>query len=336
MSDTAQKRDIAEPRTVRGFANAVKSVERLDLLTVLTVCDIRGVGPGTWNNWKAVLIRNLYAATRDALENGLEDLNRESREVEAKRDLRNALSDWTPKDVKTEVVRHYGPYWQGLPPATHVVFARLLRDISDHEISIDLMPDEDRDATRACLAMVDHPGLFSRMTGALALVGANIVDARTYTSKDGYATAVFWVQDADGAPYEESRLPRLRSMIAKTLKGEVVARDALKDHDKIKKRERAFKVPTTITFDNEGSAIYTIIEVDTRDRAGLLYDLTRTLADNHVYIASAVIATYGEQAVDTFYVKDMVGLKFHASAKRDALERKLRDAITKGAERASS
>ncbi|MBQ2260840.1 MAG: [Loktanella sp.] len=336
MSDVAQKRDISEPRTVRGFANAVKSVERLDLLTVLTVCDIRGVGPGTWNNWKAVLIRNLYKATKAALETGLEDLNRESRETEAKRALRAALETWDAKQLKTEVGRHYGPYWQGLPNTAHVIFANLLRDIDDTEICIDLMLDADRDATRACFAMVDHPGLFSRMTGALALVGANIVDARSYTSKDGYATAVFWVQDDDGNPYEESRLQRLRQMISRTLRGEVVAREALKDKDKIKKRERAFRVDTKITFDNEGSEIYTIIEVDTRDRPGLLYDLTRTLANAHVYIASAVIATYGEQVVDTFYVKDMVGLKYYSEAKRQSLERKLREAIAQGAKRAIS
>ena len=334
LSDVAQKRDIAEPRTVRGFAKAVKSVERLDLLTALTVCDIRGVGPGTWNNWKAVLIRNLYKATKAALETGLEDLNRETREAEAKRALRIALTDWDNKALKTEIGRHYGPYWQGLPLSAQTVFAKLLREIADDEIKIDLMPDDDRDATRACFAMVDHPGLFSRMTGALALVGANVVDARTYTSKDGYATAVFWVQDNDGNPYESARLPRLRKMIERTLNGEVVAQDALKDKDKINKRERAFTVPTTISFDNEGSEIYTIIEVDTRDRPGLLYDLTRTLAESHVYIASAVIATYGEQVVDTFYVKDMVGLKYHSEAKRAGLERKLRAAIAAGAERA--
>ncbi len=335
MSDVAQKRDISEPRTVRGFANAVKSVERLDVLTVLTVCDIRGVGPGTWNNWKAVLIRNLYKATKNALQTGIEDINRETREVEAKRALRDALADWAPKDIKTEMGRHYGPYLQGMPLAAQIIFADMLRDIADDQIKVDLMLDEDRDATRACFAMVDHPGLFSRMTGALTLVGANIVDARTYTTKDGYATAVFWIQDNDGNPYEEARLPRLRDVIVKTLKGEVVPRDKFKDKE-IKKRERAFKVPTNITFDNEGSDIYTIIEVDTRDRPGLLFDLTRTLAHNHVYIASAVIATYGEQVVDTFYVKDMVGLKYHSEPKRKALEQKLRDAISQVAERAGA
>ncbi|MEL6573262.1 MAG: [protein-PII] uridylyltransferase [Pseudomonadota bacterium] len=334
LSDVAQKRDVSEPRTIEGFAKAVKSVERLDLLTVLTVCDIRGVGPGTWNNWKAMLIRKLYAVTRDALENGLEDLNRETMETEAKRALRAAFPDWSAGALRKEVGRHYGPYWQGLPPSTHVVFAKMLSEVEDDQIGIDVMLDQERDATRVCFAMVDHPGLVSRMTGALALVGANIVDARTYTTKDGYATAAYWIQDADGHPFEESRLPRLQKMITRTLKGEVVAREAFKDRDKIKKRERDFKVPTVITFDNEGSEIYTIVEVDTRDRPGLLYDLTRCLAENHVYVASAVIATYGEQVVDTFYVKDMTGLKFTQKARRERLEGKLLDAIVQGVRRA--
>ena len=334
MSDMAQKRDISDPRTVRDFAKAVKTKKRLDLLTVLTVCDIRGVGPDIWNNWKAMLLRELHSTTASALETGLEDINRDTRQAEAKRKLREALGDWDKKDLRTETARHYGPYWQGLPTAAQVVFANLLRGIGDTEVRIDLLLDEDRDATRACFALADHPGIFSRLSGALALVGANVVDARTYTSKDGYATAVFWVQDADGAPYEKSRLSRLRTMIGKTLKGEVVAREALKDRDKIKKRERDFRVPTSIAFDNEGSEIYTIIEVDTRDRPGLLFDLTRTLANNNVYISSAVIATYGAQVVDTFYVKDMFGLKFHSEPRRRTLEKKLREAIETGAKRA--
>ncbi|MCB1406756.1 MAG: [protein-PII] uridylyltransferase [Rhodobacteraceae bacterium] len=335
MSDVAQKRDIGDPRTVRDFAKAVKSKKRLDLLTVLTVCDIRGVGPGTWNNWKAMLLRQLYADTEIALEQGVEALNRSHREDEAKRALREALADWPRADLRTETARHYGPYWQGLPTETHIVFASMLRDLGDSEIRVDLHLDEGRDATRAAFALADHPGIFSRLAGALALVGANIVDARTYTSKDGYATAVFWIQDAEGHPYEQERMPRLRKMIERTFAGEIVATEALKSRDKVKKRERQFRVPTNIAFDNDGSDIYTIIEVDTRDRPGLLYDLTRTLAANNIYIASAVIATYGVQVVDTFYVKDMFGLKLHTRSRQEALEKKLREAIDAGAKRAA-
>jgi len=134
------------------FAKAVRDIKRLDLLTVLTVCDIRGVGPDTWNNWKAVLIRALYRQTRYALENGLEDLNRAQRGTEAKRALRAALSDWPAKDLKIETGRHYPPYWQGLHVTGHVVFANLLRGLSDDTIAIDVHPDEDRDATRVCFA----------------------------------------------------------------------------------------------------------------------------------------------------------------------------------------
>ncbi|WP_227271077.1 [protein-PII] uridylyltransferase [Roseobacter weihaiensis] len=336
MSDMAQKRDIADPRTVRDFAKAVREVKRLDLLCVLTVCDIRGVGPNTWNNWKAVLIRALYRQTKRALETGLEDLNRENRGVEAKRALREALSDWSRKDLQTETARHYDPYWQGLHVTAHKVFAEMLRNVKEDEILIDLHPDEERDATRACFVMSDHPGIFARLAGALALVGANVVDARSYTTKDGMVTDAYWIQDADGNPYDAARLPRLRKMIERTLKGEVVTTEAMKSRDKVKKRERAFKVPTHITFDNEGSEIYTIIEVDTRDRPGLLHDLARTLAEANVYVANAVIATYGEQVVDTFYVKDMFGLKYYSESKQRSLERRLRAAIDQGVERAES
>ncbi|MEJ2028538.1 MAG: [protein-PII] uridylyltransferase [Maritimibacter sp.] len=336
MSDVAQKRDLSDPRTVRGFAKAVGSKKRLDLMLVLTACDIRGVGPNTWNNWKAALLRDLYNQTLPALEDGIEALSTRGRTDDAKKSLREALADWDKKALRAETARHYDPYWQGLSTAEHVIFARLLENLREDEVRIDLQPDAERDATRAAFALADHPGIFSRLAGALTLVGANVVDARTYTTKDGWATPVFWIQDHEERPYEVNRLKRLQDMIDKILRGEVVAREAMRDRDKIKKRERAFRVPTNITFDNEGSEIYTIIEVDTRDRPGLLYDLTRTLASSNVYIASAVIATYGEQVVDSFYVKDMFGLKFHSGSRRRALEKKLQEAIERGAERAVS
>lgn len=335
MSDMAQKRDIADPRTIRDFAKAVKTRERLDLLTVVTVCDIRGVGPNVWNNWKAQMIRALHRATAAALENGLEDVNRETREKRARKLFREMLPDWSEAALRAELARHSGPYWQGIPTAAQVQFARMLPDLPDGEVRLDLEADEDRDATRALMACHDHPGIFSRLAGALSLAGANIVDARSYTSKDGFATSAFWLQDAEGRPYEPSRLPRLRSMIEKILKGEVATRRALEGKE-IKKRERKFTVPTNISFDNEGSDIYTIIEVDTRDRPGLLYDLTQAMSQSNIYISQAVIATYGAQVVDSFYVKDLFGLKIMSKQKQEALAEKLRVAVSRAAERAGA
>jgi [protein-PII] uridylyltransferase len=329
MSDVAQKRDLADPRTVRDFARAVKSPTRLKLLTVLTVCDIRGVGPGVWNNWKAMLLRALHADTLEHLTGGSQSQSRPDREAAAKEALAEALAEWPAEALAAETARHYAPYWLGFDTRTHAIFADLVRRLGEGpEPATHVELDFSRDATQACFAMSDHPGIFARLAGALALAGANVVDARTYTSSDGIATAAFWIQDGDGKPYERSRLARLRGGVARILNGEVVARDALRDKDRVKRRERDFLVPTRITFDNAGSEIYTIIEVETRDRPGLLHDLARTLTANNVSIASAIIATYGEQAVDVFYVKDLFGLKLHTEAKRRTIDARLRAAIT--------
>ena len=336
MSDVAQKRDLSDPRTVRDFATLVKSRTKLKLLTVLTACDIRAVGPGVWNNWKAQLIRNLYYLTHKALSSGLEDVGKIATVDEAQNALKKKLVGWDSNIIEHELGRHYKSYWQGLNSETHFIMANMLEDMSNIESKLELIPDKDKDATMACFVISDHPGIFSRLAGAVALAGANVVDARTYTSSDGFATAVFWLQDSKGTPYEKDGFSKLKKAIDNSLSGDVITREALNDKDKIKKRERDFYIPTEILFDNEGSEIYTIIEVDTRDRPGLLFDLTNTIFAANIYIASAVIATYGVQAVDVFYVKDLFGLKLHSKSKRDSLSKKLMNAIDYGAKRATS
>ena len=204
MSDVAQKRDLAEPRTVRDFAQAVKSPTRLKLLTVLTVCDIRGVGPGVWNNWKAMLLRGLYA--RDA---GVPDRRQPGGEPARARGGgprgagRGARPTGREAEIAAECARHYAPYWLGFDTRTHAIFADLVRQLAEAEPAMQIELDLERDATQACFAMSDHPGIFARLAGALALAGGNVVDARTYTTTDGIATAAFWIQDAEGKPYEK-------------------------------------------------------------------------------------------------------------------------------------
>nr|WP_325063154.1 [protein-PII] uridylyltransferase [Halovulum marinum] len=336
MSDFAQKRDLADARTVRDFANIVASPARLRLLTVLTVCDIWGVGPGVWNNWKAMLLRDLYRQAMEYLTGDTDSQSRPQRVDEAKQAFAAAVPDWSAEDIAAEQQRHYDSFWLGLGTAEHVVLAQLVREVSADKPVVRIDQDPARDASRACFAMPDHPGVFARIAGAVALCGADVRDARTYTTSDGVATCVFWIQDKDGHPFEESRLPRLRRMIQRTLSGEVVARDAFAERDRVKKREQAFVVPTEITFDNDGSEIYTMITVDTRDRPGLLYDLTRSLTATHMRISSAIIATYGEQAVDTFYVKDAFGLKVTSKSKQGQIAAALRNAIREGTERAEA
>lgn len=334
MSDVAQKRDISDPRTIANFAGIVRTQARLDLLTVLTICDILGVGPNTLTSWKAQLLKDLYHATRTHLIVGAPEDAIGAAVEAAKLALAPLIKDWPEEARLRELSRHYQSYWIGFDTDTHYVIAQLLERLSVNEIEIDASHDQLRNVTRIAFVVQDHPGTFARFAGALALKGTNVLDARTYTSSDGFATAAFWVSDQLGQPISDQKLARLKTTIMQTLKGEIIARDEMKSHDIIKKSERDFKVPTEITFDNLGSDLCTIIEVDTRDRPGLLFDLLRTLTALNLQIVSSTVATYGAQAVDVFYVKDLFGLKIHSEKKRSAISEKLREAIDSGAKRA--
>jgi [protein-PII] uridylyltransferase len=259
-------------------------------------------------------------------------LSRADRVEEAKAALREALADWDAEAVEREAARHYPPYWLGLDGSAHATLARLSQG-HDQAVSMKVELDPSRDATRVLITMADHPGLFSRMAAAMALARASIVDARTFTTVDGMATSAFWIQDPDGGAYAPEEFARLERSIQRALGGELAPRKALAEKRRAtKRRERPFEAPTRIVFDNEASDIYTVIEVDTRDRFGLLYDLTSALAAANINIFSAVIATYGEQAVDVFYVKDLFGLKIRAPQKQKAIGKRLRAAIERAAD----
>lgn len=334
MSDVAQKRDITDPKTIQDFALQVKSVNRLKLLTVITVCDIRGVGPNAWNNWIAVLLRQLYAQTTSIISEGSMSSSRPERIAKSKRKVFNACNLSSIEETEKHLDRHYDAFWLGIDIDTQLTFINLLRAETKDEIQIQIDNDNNRDANRICCVMPDHPGIFSRLAGAIALSGTNVIDARTYTSRDGFATAVFWIKNSLNSSLEKKLVERIKHSIKSSLMGQLVPKRVLDEKGKYSRSEREFTVPTTISFDNLGSDIYTIIEVDTRDRIGLIHDLTDTLYKNNISIFTAIIATYGEQAVDTFYVKDLFGLKIHSKSKQEQILIQLRQAIEKGTEKA--
>ncbi len=334
MSDLAQKRDITDNRTVHYFATRVQSATKLKLLTVLTVCDIRGVGPNAWNNWKAVLLRDLYTQTLAFLNEGSMSSSRPKKIRAQKNKVRRSLTQFNKQKAERELDRHYDNFWLGIDFDTQLEFIKLLQKKAHEDIKVKISSDKSRDANRICCVLQDHPGIFARLAGAIALIGANVVDARTYTTRDGFATAVFWVQNSTNGPFENDMVEKIIKSIKSSLLGKVVPKKMLDAKGKFSRSEREFKVPTTITFDNEGSDIYTIIEVDTRDRIGLIHDLSSTLYRNNISIFTAIIATYGEQAVDTFYVKDLFGLKLHSKQKQNRILTSLRDSIEEGAEKA--
>lgn len=340
MSDMAQKRDVSDPRTTYNFAQSVGSKERLDLLFLLTCCDINAVGPGVLNVWKCKLLHTLYWQTVEALNEKKSFEKDDMVEITAmQKHLERALDAWPKAKRDAEIARHHQPYWRAFSPQGHEAFAHLLDALSNiaesnEKISFDIMADEARDVIHIYFATYARKGVFAHICGALALVGANVIDARTYNTKDGYVTAAFDVQNIYRNCYENVDFEELRTKISKRLEDGTTKQTALIDKDKIKKRERHFVVPTTIVFNNDDSELYTIIEINTRDRPGLLYDLSKTLLASNIQIDSAIIATYGAEAVDSFYIKDTFGLKLLSKSRQEKLCERLQKAIDIGAERA--
>ena len=332
MSDTAFRRDINDLKTIRDFADKVQSMERLRLLLVLTVADIRAVGPGTWTAWKAALLRDLYWQTEEVLAGGFATEGREKRIDAAKQALRDELTDWPEKEVETHLRRGYASYWLSCDTPTHLHHARLIHQAEQRgqPLTIDTRVDEYRGATEVTVYTADHPGLFSRITGAMAVVGASIEAARIFTLSNGMALDVFYVRTAEGKPFDRpDRIARLASAIERSLEGKLRPLSELRQRQgSIPSRLKVFKVPPRVLVDNKASNRHTIIEVNGRDRPGILFQVTLALSKLGLIIHSAMISTYGESVVDVFYVRDALGGKITEDSKLKRIREKLMEALS--------
>jgi [protein-PII] uridylyltransferase len=311
MSDTAQRRDITDPKTVRDFVEAVQSPEMLRLLLILTVADIRAVGPGVWNGWKGQLLRELYYEAEAVMSGGDARPARAARIGLAKEALAERVTDLPAPARERALQRHYDNYWLAFDAPTHERLARFMSaaDRNGDLLALTAKSDDFRAATEVVVYTPDHPGLFSQLAGAVAVSGGSIVDAKAFTTADGFALDIFSVQDTEGGPLgDEERLNRLRQTIAKTLAGQIAPRAVISKRPR-KKRATAFGIRPQVDFDNEASSTSTLIEVGGADRPGLLYDVAHAIFESGLSISSAIVATYGERAVDVFYVRDGYGHK---------------------------
>lgn len=333
MSSVAFKRDLDDPKTIRDFVDLVQSPERLKLLLCLTVADIRAVGPGRWNNWKATLLRQLYSRAEELMLAGTVGARGGVRHVEQVREaLRAELADWSAEELAAHLDRGYPSYWLAFDTATLVRQARLIREAerTGAPLTIGTVADRARAVTEVTIYTADHPGLFSRLAGALALAGADIVDARIFTMTNGMALDVFSVHAAAGGGGFDAgeKRARLAVLVEKALAGEIRLADELaRRRAVLSPRVGVFRVPPRVLVDNKASSAHTVIEVNGRDRPGLLYDVTRALTGLNLQIASAKIATYGNMAVDVFYVKDVFGLKIDHEAKLAQIRTELLKAL---------
>jgi [protein-PII] uridylyltransferase len=326
MSMTSQRRDLSDPKAIDDFAGEVKSLERLRLLYLLTVVDITAVGPGTWTAWKGQLLLTLFEATEERLRLGHKEKGRKERVAAAQADLAQRLG-WSDKTFQIFVRRHPDSYWLAEPIEVLEGNARLVADVEDNPGATPFVIREDRGATLVSVYVKDQPGLFCRLAGAISLGGGNIIDARIHTTADDMAIDNFLVQDGRRGPLRDyHQLRRLEAAVLKALEGQEPSAERLAARSLPLRRAEAFAVQPAVFINNQASNRYTVVEVNARDRAALLFELTQSLYDHGVVIRSAHIATHGERAVDVFYLTDAAGGKIEAPAQLKRLEAVLRKA----------
>jgi [protein-PII] uridylyltransferase len=332
LSTTAFKRDIDDPKTILDLAETIQSPERLRLLLVLTVADMRAVSAKVWNGWKATLLRDLYSRVAEVLAGGLATTERDVRVQRAKQAASALLVGWSQADIDQFTDLGYPSYWLSFDPETHARHASLLRDAEQRKapLTVDTQLLPARSVTEVTIYCADHAGLFSKISGALAVAGASIVDARIHTMTNGMALDTFWIQDAAGGTFDAPhRLARLSVLIEQSLSGRLRLNTEIRKMSKmvLGRRMQAIHAPPRVVIDNHASNTNTVLEVNGRDRPGLLHDVTAAISEQGIQISSAHVTTYGVRAVDVFYIKDIFGLKIENERKLAQLREALLKAL---------
>ena len=325
LSSTAFKRDLADPKTIEDFVRQVQSPERLRLLLILTVVDIRAVGPGIWNDWKRTLLRTLFEAAEERLRLGHKQHGRAELVERRQRELARKLN-WSAGAVRAHAKRLPDSYWLAEPLTWQIANAKQVAaaeaHIGDAVPNVVVETDDETGATRVSVFSPDREGLFYRICAGLASAGANIIDARIHTTRDGMALDNLLVVDGQGRAYSDRRLRgRLIKSIEMALSSTAMP-DIPKPNQPSSRSGAAFEVAPSVAVADKASSRTTVVEVNAFDRPALLAALSRAIHDCGHRIHSAHIATYGERAVDVFYLTNAAAKKLEpdqVAELRDAL-----------------
>lgn len=311
FSDTANKRDLDDPQTIEDFAAKVQSPERLRLLLLLTVSDIRAVGPQIWNGWKGALLRDLYRRAEELMTTGA--LANTSRVESILEQVGDRLQGWSAEEKQHLFDVGYPTYWLARSVSAHVEVAGMLRRLwqQSEVFVLESRLDTFNSVTHVSLTTLHRAGLMNLVAGVMTVSGANIVGAKQFVLRDNTAVMLLTVQDIKGNPIEdERRIKKMRDLLVDALAGKLDLHQQVQAQQRpVSAREAVFEVTPQVFIDNEISATHTVIEVNGRDRIGFLYDVTRALGALGLNIGATHVNTYGEKVVDVFYVKDTFGFK---------------------------
>jgi [protein-PII] uridylyltransferase len=326
MSLFAQSRDLNDPRTIQDFAEIVQSPERLKLLLILTVADIRAVGPGVWNGWKGQLLRTLYYETRPVLSGSHDELSRTQRANHAIAALREQLSDFSDAQFESFTALQNPDYWVRTTTDQQQRHARMIAtaDAAGSGFASDVMAHAFEGVTELSIFVRDRTLRVAMIAGACTSAGANIVGAQISTTRDGHALDTIRLQrEFDRSEDEERRAGRIAGTIHELMQDKIKLKDIMESKPRQKESLKVFSVEPQVVIDNNLSDDLTVIEINCLDRPGLLFELTQEISDLKLDIRSAHIATFGEKVVDVFYVTDLASNKITNAARQTAIRHRL-------------
>ena len=337
MSTVAQSRDLSDRKTIENFAAVVQSLERMKLSTILTTADIRAVGPGVWNGWKAQLLRTLYYETEPVLTGGFSEVNRAQRVAAAQSRIpRRSSTDWPPEELDRYIARLYPAYWlkvdlpHKLDPRAVRARRRGGRQVARHRRRL---RHRARGVTELTVLAPDHPWLLVDHRRRLRHAPAPISSTRRSTppptgmALDTIAMSREFDRDED----EERRAKRdRRCRSRRRCAANCGCPTWSAKRAAPKGRIKAFAHRT------RGHHQQPVVATATRwsrspasTGRACSTRLTTTLSKLNLNIASAHVATFGERVVDVFYVTDLMGAQI-ASPTRQAADQARADRLVRG------
>jgi [protein-PII] uridylyltransferase len=331
MSETSQMRDLNDFKTILDFSAVVQSPERLKLLVILTVADIRAVGPGVWNGWKGQLLRTLYAEAEPILTGGHTAVTRKERVAAAQQAFLARRPELSATEKASILARHYDAYWLNVPLEQQLRNEELIAGAGARDVATAIKTDAFAGVTEITIHVPDHPRLLATITGACAAANANIIGAQISTTNDGMALDTIMLQREFTKDEDETRrAKRVAETISRALKGQIRLKEAMAQARKPEFRVGAFSVVPRVIIDNASSNKQTVVEINGRDRVGLLHELTDALYQLNLNIASAHVTTFGEKAIDVFYVTDLTGAKIESESRAKKIEEMLISVLERG------
>lgn len=335
LTGTAFRRDIEDEKTVADLADTMGGAENLKALYVLTYSDMKAVGPEVWNNWKGSLLEQLFNRTLHLLE------EREKGESPAPdRDLKvqrvqdrllaQLAADRSEEEVRREFIDAMPRrYFLTTPEEAMPSHYRLLRRLGDEPFLAEVRHHPEHGHSEVAICARDQAGLFASIAGVFAAMDLNVLSARINTRSDGLILDVFRISHQGQAQVvtDPAKWTRMESILKRVLRGEVDVAELVARSRRSLSLRPVVKASTHVRWDNEASDDFTIIEVYTEDRAGVLFTITYWLSNLDFAIHLAKISTDVDRVADVFYVADARGRKVLDEGRlrglREALHREL-------------